>query len=97
MHFSRKLAMRLALTASGLCFGLMVFAAHLALPQTAINPAQAAQAIPATPPTAAAPSSAASDAPAKHAKRTACLKDAKQKKLLGADKTAFLKTCNDSP
>jgi len=38
----------------------------------------------------AAPSAPPSgDAAAKHAKRTACLKDAKTKKLVGADKTAF--------
>lgn len=45
--------------------------------------------------TAPAPSSAppSGDAAAKHAKRTACLKDAKTKKLVGADKTAFLKSC----
>jgi hypothetical protein len=41
--------------------------------------------------------SPASDAAAKHAKRTACLKDAKAKKLVGADKTAFLKTCIAAP
>jgi hypothetical protein len=45
--------------------------------------------------TAPTPSSAppSGDAAAKHAKRTACLKDAKTKKLVGADKTAFLKSC----
>lgn len=37
------------------------------------------------------------DAAAKHAKRTACLKTAKNKKLLGADKTSFLKTCIAAP
>lgn len=41
---------------------------------------------------------AASDAAAKkHAKRTACLKDAKSKKLVGADKTLFLKNCMATP
>ena len=34
-----------------------------------------------------------SDAAEKHAKRTACLKDAKSKKLVGAQKTAYLKDC----
>ena len=34
-----------------------------------------------------------SDAAAKHAKRTACLKSARAKKLVGADKTSFLKIC----
>ena len=43
---------------------------------------------------AAAPSG---DAAAKHAKRTACLKDAKAKKLVGAEKTAFLKNCIPAP
>ncbi len=44
---------------------------------------------------AVAPSTgpAASDAAARHVKRTACLKQAKTKKLLGAEKTAFLKSC----
>jgi hypothetical protein len=42
--------------------------------------------------------SAAGDAAArKHAKRTACLKDARSKKLVGADKTAFLKNCIAAP
>jgi hypothetical protein len=39
------------------------------------------------------PASPTGDAAAKHAKRTACLKDAKAKKLVGAEKTAFLKSC----
>jgi hypothetical protein len=30
-------------------------------------------------------------------KRTACLKEAKTKKLIGADKTAFLKSCIEAP
>src|SRR5579859_3620400 len=49
-----------------------------------------AAARPASAPPAAAPSG---DAAAKHAKRTVCLKDAKAKKLVGAEKTAFLKNC----
>jgi hypothetical protein len=48
-----------------------------------------------SPPTAAAPPSG--DAAAKHAKRTACLKDAKSKKLVGADKTSYLKECIAAP
>jgi hypothetical protein len=56
-------------------------------------PAQAqAQAATAAP--AAAPSG---EAAAKHAKRTACLKEAKAKKLVGADKTSFLKNCIAAP
>jgi hypothetical protein len=57
---------------------------------------------PSTPaPAAAKPSPAASaavgDAAAKHAKRTACLRQAKDKKLVGADKTSFLKGCIAAP
>jgi len=60
----------------------------------------------AAPPTAAAPPSAAAPsappdgggasadaAAALHTKRTACLKQAKAKKLVGAQKTAFIKDC----
>jgi hypothetical protein len=52
-------------------------------------------AVPATvaPPSAAAPDPAASDAAARHAKRTACLKQAKGKKLVGAGKKSFIKDC----
>jgi hypothetical protein len=40
-----------------------------------------------------APAPPSADAAAKHAKRTACLKDAKTNKLVGAEKAAFLKNC----
>jgi hypothetical protein len=33
------------------------------------------------------------EAAAKHARRTACLKEAKTKKLVGAQKTLFIKDC----
>jgi hypothetical protein len=33
------------------------------------------------------------DAPARHLKRTACLKDAKTKKLVGSQRTAYVKGC----
>ncbi len=97
--------MRFAFAASSLCFGLLLFAAHLALPQTAAPAAPAAPAAtPAAPtassvPATAQPSAALplSDAAAKHAKRTACLKDARDKKLVGADRTAYLKACNNAP
>ena|SRR5882724_4457631 len=57
---------------------------------------------PSTPAPAAAKQSAAAlaaagDAAAKHAKRTACLREAKDKKLVGADKTSFLKGCIAAP
>jgi hypothetical protein len=56
--------------------------------------APGAAATPTRPPAAAPP---AGDAAAKHAKRTACLKDAKAKKLVGAEKTAFLRNCIPPP
>jgi hypothetical protein len=37
------------------------------------------------------------DAAERHIKRTACLRQAREKKLLGADKTAFLKSCIAAP
>ena len=55
---------------------------------------------PDSPPPAAAPrpapaagSSIDNDAPARHARRTACLKDAKSKKLVGAQRDAYVKNC----
>ena len=93
--------MRLAFAASALCLsalglGLLTQAAEPVAPQAAVTP-QVATA-PATP-AATAPSaaSAAGDAAAKHVKRTACLKEAKTKKLIGAEKTAFLKNCIEAP
>jgi acyl-CoA synthetase (NDP forming) len=78
--------MRLAFTASALCLSILVFAAQQATSQTPV-------------PSSATPASAATagDAAAKHAKRTACLKETKARKLLGAEKTAFLKDCIDAP
>jgi hypothetical protein len=75
--------MRLSFAASALC--LLVFAVQPATSQTpasSITPASQAT---------------AGDAAAKHTKRTACLKETKAKKLVGAEKTAFLKNCIDAP
>jgi len=55
------------------------------------QPRAAAGETPTTP--AAAAAAPSSDAAALHAKRTACRKEAKSKKLIGAEKTAFLKNC----
>jgi hypothetical protein len=73
--------MRLAFAVS-LCLSFSVFGA---LPAAAQTPVSA----PSTP--------AAADAAAKHAQRTACLKETKARKLVGAEKTAFLKSCIDAP
>jgi hypothetical protein len=83
--------MRLAFAASALCLGALGLGI-LALAAQPVTPQSAAPAA-ATP----APAAVAGDAAAKHMKRTACLKEAKAKKLVGADKTAFLKNCIEAP
>lgn len=93
--------MRLAFAASALCLSalglsLLTQAAQPVTPQAAAAPATPVAA-PATPVTAASPAPVAGDAAAKHVKRTACLKEAKTKKLIGAEKTAFLKNCIEAP
>jgi psiF repeat len=65
-----------------------------AVPGAAVPGSAAPGAAPTRPPAAAPPPG---DAAAKHAKRTACLKDAKAKKLVGAEKTAFLRNCIAPP
>jgi hypothetical protein len=80
-------AMRPAIAASALSLCLVLLAAHGATPQMPVSPSVA--------PTPAA--QVANDDAAKHAKRTACLKDAKSRKLIGADKTDFLKSCMEAP
>jgi hypothetical protein len=77
--------MRLSAATAAVCLSLTVVSSYADAPAT-VKPAAAAPA-----------ASSANDAAAKHAKRTTCLKDAKTKKLVGAEKTSFLKTCIDSP
>jgi len=102
--------MRFGLAASGISLCVLLFAVQSAMTRTAAQSAAtapSAAAPSATAPSATAPSAAtvtpatagpaASDAAAKHAKRTACLQDAKTKKLVGAEKTAFLRDCIAAP
>jgi len=89
------MTMRFSTEAAAVCLCLLPMAgAFMAAPPAARADIPAAAAPPSAK-TAPAPSSAppSGDAAAKHAKRTACLKDAKTKKLVGADKTEFLKNC----
>jgi hypothetical protein len=78
-----------------LCFLLAALAAGAAWglpappPPNHPNPAPAA-ATPAKPP---ASSNADNEAAAKHAKRTACLSQARAKKLVGAQRNAYVKDC----
>jgi hypothetical protein len=48
---------------------------------------------PARPPVVPAPNAADNEAAARHAKRTQCLQQAKSKKLVGAQKAAYIKDC----
>jgi hypothetical protein len=84
--YPKELAMRLALSASALCLSLCVLAAHPATPPVSTSAA-----------TAPSATQVANDAAARHAKRTNCLKEARARKLIGAEKTAFLKSCIDAP
>jgi psiF repeat len=93
----RACRMRFSTVAAAVCLSLSAVAGGFAAAppaQRADVPGAAAPATPA-PATHAAPSPG--DAAAKHARRTACLKDAKTKKLVGAEKTSFLKTCIAAP
>jgi hypothetical protein len=76
--------MRFSNVAAAVCLGLLPVCMGLAAPPPAV---QASPAAPAAP----------TDAAARHARRAACLKDAKAKKLVGAEKTAFVKTCVAAP
>jgi len=103
--------MRLAFAASALCLGalglgLLALANQPVTPQPPAPVSTAPAAAPTTPasaapvavaPVAAAPATVAGDAAARHVKRTACLKEAKARKLIGAERTTFLKTCIDAP
>jgi hypothetical protein len=87
-----EITMRFSIVAAAACLCLMPLAGGF----SATPPSQRADA-----PAAAAPGSPTTapsgDAAAKHAKRTACLKDAKAKKLVGPEKTSFLKNCIAAP
>ena len=48
------------------------------------------------PAVAPVPATIDNDAPARHARRTACLKVAKSKKLVGAQRSSYVKSCMGS-
>jgi hypothetical protein len=83
--------MRLSLPAIALSVCISPFGLAASGPSGDVAKTASPKAVPAT---AAPPSDTpASDAAARHAKRTACLKQAKAKKLVGADKNSFIKDC----
>jgi hypothetical protein len=84
--------------AATVCLSLApVAGAFAAAPPAQPADAPAAAPAPAKPSPATPTAPPSGDAAAKHAKRTACLKDAKTKKLVGAEKTSFLKNCIAAP
>jgi hypothetical protein len=84
--------MRLTLPAIALSVCVSPFGLAAAGPSGNVVKTASPKAVPATavPPP---PDTSASDAAARHAKRTACLKQAKVKKLVGAEKNSFIKDC----
>jgi hypothetical protein len=91
--------MRALLLTATTCLLLSPLGSDAAAPQG--TPATAAPTAPASAPPAAAattPATAAdNEAAAKHAKRTACRKKARAKKLVGDEKTTFIKDCTAAP
>jgi hypothetical protein len=75
-----------------LWLALASLGAQLACAQSAPAATPAAPG-PAPPAAQTAPADTGSDAAERHAKRTACIQDAKAKKLHGPDKTAYIKNC----
>lgn len=98
----------LSIVAAAMCLSPLMVASGLAAAPPVLSADTPPASVPAAPPTSATPATAkpspatsatpaSGDAAAKHAKRTACLKDAKAKKLVGAAKTSFLKNCVAAP
>jgi hypothetical protein len=87
--------MRLSLPAIALSVCVSPFGLAAAAPPGNVPSAGSPKAVPATavPPPAVPPDAPASDAAVRHAKRTACLKQAKARKLVGAGKNSFIKDC----
>jgi hypothetical protein len=84
-------AVSLCLMLSGVVLAATPAAAQAASATATPATAASATAVPAT--AIMTPEGSASDAAARHAKRTECLKEAKAKKLVGADKSSFIKDC----
>jgi len=87
--------MRFSTGATAVLTLLAAAAVFAAAPAGAAQAAEMAEGSPAADeaPAGSSTASPTGDAAAKHAKRTACLKAAKAKKLVGADRASFLKNC----
>jgi hypothetical protein len=80
-------------------FPISARAAGLGIVLIAVQPAISQSERPASPAPAETPSpdtSASADA-ARHLKRTACIKEARTKKLVGAQRNAYIKSCVAAP
>jgi hypothetical protein len=83
--------MRVLLPAMTVCLLLLAVGSVASIAAAQSEPA--ASAAPAQAPVTATGTSGDNDAAARHAKRTACLKEARAKKLVGAQKKAYIKDC----
>ncbi len=86
--------------AVALLIALSALAGSWAAEPPAAAPPPPAAAPPADPPAArpaVGTSNADNEAAARHAKRTACINQARAKKLVGAQKSAYIKTCIGAP
>jgi hypothetical protein len=95
-RYSRR--MRALLPIAALCLLFSPLGSNAASAPDTASTAPAAAPPASASPAAAPPATAAdNDAAAKHAKRTACIKKARAKKLVGDEKTAFIKDCTAAP
>jgi hypothetical protein len=86
--------MRLHLPAIAACLGLVPWGTPWAAPPVEAKPPTPATPAPSS--TAASSDRFAAEAAARHAKRTACIAEAKSKKLVGADRNTYIKNCLDA-
>ena len=84
---------RFSSAAGAVCLSLAAIGGGMTAMMPVLGADAPAAAVPAAKPAQGTPAAPSGDAAARHAKRTACLKEARTKKLLGAEKTSFLKTC----
>jgi hypothetical protein len=86
---------RFYLLAAAVSLCILPTSGILAAPPSAPKPAPAPTATPA-PSSAASADNFAAQAAARHAKRTGCLKEAKERKLVGSNRDAYVKDCLDA-
>ncbi|HEX3847738.1 MAG TPA: hypothetical protein VHV81_10185 [Steroidobacteraceae bacterium] len=80
-----------------LCLGLCAIGGTIGQSRAADAPAKSPAAAPSSSAGSQSAAAAANAAAAKHAKRVGCLKQARTKKLVGADRDAYVKSCVAAP